>query len=99
MAKNQRARMKYFACTIQETNGEQEYYHDLIIRAKNRVEAEKKAESYAQEFYPVEPDELPEKEESGYWHCGGVIFVEVYSLRPTTKRAWMQEQFKLNLVA
>lgn len=43
--------MPYFGAVVKEQNGEQEYCHDLIIKAKNLGEALAKADSKASNWY------------------------------------------------
>jgi len=98
--------MPYFAGRLKEQNGEQEYSYDHIIEAENLEEAEKIYDMYAKDFYGDADERINfdgsveeiEKEDGGYYFFNDAIFVEVESIRPTTKEEWMQEQFDLNLL-
>lgn len=87
--------MPYFAGRLLERNGEKEYSHDNIIKAKNLEKAKEIYDQYCREFYS---DDDPEKEDDGYLFFGGEIYVGVASIRPTTKKEWMEYQFDLNLI-
>jgi hypothetical protein len=90
--------MPYFAGRLKEQNGEQEYSYDHIIEAETLEDAEKIYEEYAKTFYGDGSDDEPEEGDGGYYFFNGEIWAGVESIIPTTKEAWMENQFNINLL-
>lgn len=67
--------MKDYLVTITEINGEQEYTHYCIIKAKTPKSADNQANKIAKKWYDFEkPVKLDEGE---YEHLGGQVIVKV----------------------
>jgi hypothetical protein len=87
---------KWFAGSITEYNGEQEYKHDIIMQAKTLDEAIKIAEATAHNWYEdadVE-EELSDKGDLSYSFFGGILGCRVDSVYETTIKEWCKRQFE-----
>ena len=88
--------MPLYEFQLEETNGEQQYNYDCLIRAKNQEEADTIADTYARIFYGSY------SHTDGYIHyfLGGAVAVEIaYYPRRITKKEWMQRMFQSKFLA
>jgi len=89
--------MKYYSFRIHEQNGEQEYLHECVTKAKSLRDAAKKAEFTAQTWYNDDDIEIPPDNcfEREYHFFGGQLVTRVESIRKTTKKEWLQEIYMM----
>lgn len=88
---------KLYDVRLQETNGDQEYNHDVLVKAKNMREADAKAHEIASEWYDSEDAEKDEDSE-GYWHLDGQVFVKIMHVKRINKKDWMERQYDMAFV-
>ena len=81
---------KFYQCTIQERNGEQEYTHESLIVAPDIEEAERLAEYKASIWY--EDEDVERDDEGVYWFFGGSLAACVYSVAETTLTEYVRNQ-------
>ena len=84
-------KMKLFKTIIEEHNGEQEYSHDILILAATQASAEKKADKIARSWFD---DNDKKKDGDGYFHLGGLIYVESRGVCETTKEEWQEWMYQ-----
>ena len=72
---------KTFYFKLLERNGEQEYYYDYLIYAKDHEEAYQMADKYARNFY----SDCDEKEEEYYLFDGGGLACRIEILHEMSK--------------
>ena len=85
---------KLYEGTLRIRNGEQTYPVNKLIYAENLEDAEDVIEQYASEYYGGESV----KEDDAYMFGGGVIGVEVRTVRQVNIDEWKEEQFKKSLI-
>jgi hypothetical protein len=88
--------MPLYEFQLEETNGEQQYNYDFLIRARNQEEADTIADTYARMFYGGY------SHTDGYTHyfLHGAITIELsYYPRRVTKKAWMESMFQSKFLA
>lgn len=88
--------MPLYEFQLEETNGEQQYNYDFLIRARNQEEADSIADTYARMFYGGY------SYSDGYTHyfMHGQIAVELsYYPRRITKKAWMERMYQNKFLA
>lgn len=78
----------YFTARLEETNGENEYIFDYLMRAKSIKEAEIMAELLASAWYGE--DSEYDEDSKIYNFFGGAIAVKIVKLRKTTKKAFTE---------
>jgi len=87
--------VKWYAGSITEYNGEQEYKHDIIMQAENRGKATEIAEAKAKNWY--EDADVEEEIDNGnirYFFFGGGIMCEAGLVYETTIKEWCKRQFE-----
>lgn len=82
-----------FAFVLQEQNGEHEYMHDRLVKARDIKEADEKANGYASQWYPCDPTYQFNKKDVMHIFDAGTIYVAVTCLRQVEKREWMEETY------
>ena len=84
---------------LEEKNGEQEYSHDLLVRAGKESDAWDKAQEYAMHWY--DDEDVEQIKEHGYVEfCffGGAIGVRIDQVYKTTKEEWLERQYQSALI-
>ena len=84
----------YFHGTLEERNGEQEYTHNFLIKAKNEKAAEERLDLEARQFYSGDIY----IDDGGYYFEDGTIFVEAGSLTLTTKKEFVDNLLSTHLI-
>jgi hypothetical protein len=87
-------RVKYYAGTLEERNGEQEYSHDYIIEAVSVRQAQSILNDYAKTFY----NGKPEKGDDGYYFFNGQLWVGARDVVRTSMAAWQRQQLRICLL-
>lgn len=95
------ARKYLYEFAMEEHNGEQSYYYDGLVYAKDGEEADRLANTYAETFYG-EAEHVDDSDGGRFpsYHFNfGAIIVHISSPpRRTTKKAWQQRMFKRELL-
>ena len=88
--------MKLYEFFLVEHNGEQEYTHYQLVRAKTENAAHKKAQKYARGFYSTR--DVKEIKDSIFEFFGGKITVIFYFLGETTEIYQKEKMFQNALI-
>ena len=84
---------------LEEKNGEQEYNHDLLVRARKDSEAWDKVKGYAMHWYHDEDvEEITEHGHIEFSFFGGTIGVCIDQIDKTTKEEWLERQYQSALI-
>ena len=84
---------------LEEKNGEQEYKHDLLVRAGKESDAWDKAQEYAMHWYHDEDvEQIKEHGHIEFNFFGGMIGVRIDQVCKTTKEEWLESQYQSALI-
>lgn len=85
--------VRYYHLRLEEINGEQEYYHDFLVIAKDRKEARKFARQHAHEWYADDNVEEIETDVFEFFH--GCIIVKIVDLSDTTREMFIDRMLNV----
>jgi len=88
-----------YSVQLEETNGEQEYSHDLLIKAGNDHEAWHQAHHIARHWYAGEGKNVSQEPgQQEYTFFGGARAVRIARVEETTRKEWLERQYQAALI-
>jgi hypothetical protein len=88
-----------YSVQLKETNGEQEYSHDLLITAGNDHEAWHQAHHLARHWYAGDGEEVHSNQgQQEYAFFGGARAVRIARVEKTTKEEWVKRQYEAAVI-